>query len=166
MQAAGLNDLNGDQSIGTGGGTNDLLYIPSSSSEVVVTGGTWEDLDAFIEADEGLRKFRGHVVERNASRLDWRNNVDFRWAFGIPTPGGTKVELVADIQNFLNMFDKDSGRVDEEIFPGLAPIGLTGFQNGLPVYNLNFKTNPNFAPTDYRDLPSRWQAQFGARLRF
>jgi hypothetical protein len=64
------------------------------------------------------------------------------------------------------MFDKDSGRVDEEIFPGLAPISLTGFQGGRPVYQLNFLTNPNFARTNYVDLASRWQAQLGARLRF
>jgi hypothetical protein len=159
------NDINGDTSVGTSSGVNDLLYVPASASEVIVTNGTWEDLDAFIEADEGLRESRGGIVERNASRLDWRNNVDFRWAFGIPTRGSARVELALDIQNFLNIFDKDSGRVDEEIFPGLAPIRFDGLQNGVPVYNLLF-TNPNFARTNYVDLSSRWQAQFGARVRF
>ena len=158
------NDLNGDISIGTGSAVNDLLYIPRDPSEVIVTGGTWEQLDAFIEADPGLRKFRGQIVERNATRLDWRNYVDFRWAFGIPARRA-KLEIIADVQNFFNLFDKDAGRVEEEFFPGLAPIRFNGLQDGKPVYQLLF-TSPTFTKGSFQDLSSRWQAQLGARVRF
>lgn len=158
------NDINGDTSIGTGAGVNDLLYVPRDPSEVIVTGGTWEQLNAFIEADPGLRKFRGSIVERNATRLDWRNYVDFRWAFGIPA-GRAKVEVIADVQNFFNLFDKDAGRVEEEFFPGLAPVRFNGLQDGKPVYQLLF-TSPTFTKGSYVDLSSRWQAQLGARVRF
>ncbi len=159
------NDLNGDTSIGTGSAVNDLLYVPRDPSEVIVTGGTWEQLDAFIEADPGLRKYRGQIVERNSTRLDWRNYMDFRWAFGIPVRSRAKVEVVADVQNFLNLFDNNAGRVEEEFFPGLAPIRYNGLQDGKPVYQLLF-TSPTFAKGSYQDLPSRWQAQLGARVRF
>jgi hypothetical protein len=159
-----INDINGDTSSGTSSGVNDLLYIPASASEVVINNGTWDELNAYVEA-AGLDEYRGRIVERNSSRLDWRNNVDLRWAVDLPTGGRTKVELALDIQNFLNMFDKDSGRVDEEVFPGLAPISYTGQVNGLPAYTLLFK-NPNFTRTAYSDLASRWQAQLGARFRF
>src|SRR6185295_5980801 len=135
--SGGLNDLNTDASVGTGGNVNDLLYVPKSADEVIVTGGTWADLDAFIEGDAGLRKYRGQIVSRNATRLAWRNRVDFRLAFGIPA-GKAKVELTADVENFLNLFDKNNGRVEEEFFPGLAPVRLTGFQSGKPVYQLLF----------------------------
>ena len=158
------NDINGDTSVGTAGGVNDLLYVPANANEVVVTGGTWEQLNAFIEGDEGLRKYRGKIVERNATRLPWRDNVDFRLAFNIPA-GKTKVELIADVQNFLNLFDNTAGRVEEEFFPGLAPVRLAGTQDGKPIYNLLF-TSPTFVKGNYVDLPSRWQAQLGARLRF
>ena len=161
--AAG-NDINGDISVGTGSGVNDLLYVPRSADEVIVVGGTWADLDAFIEGDPGLREFRGQIVDRNATRLDWRNYVDFRLAFGIPV-GKTKVELIADVQNFLNLFDRNAGRVEEEFFPGLTPIRYNGQQDGKPVYQLLFN-NPTFAKGSYQDLPSRYQAQLGARIRF
>lgn len=160
-----VNDLNGDTSVGTGSAVNDLLYIPRSADEVVVTGGTWEQLNAYIEGEPGLRDFRGQIVDRNSARLNWRNYVDFRWAFGIPAGGRAKVEVIADVQNFFNIFDKDNGRVEEEFFPGLAPIRITGFQDGKPIYNLLF-TSSTFTRGSYQDLPSRWQAQLGARIRF
>jgi hypothetical protein len=159
------NDINGDLSVGTASGVNDLLYVPRSESEVIVTGGTWADLDAFIEGDEGLRKFRGQIVERNATRLDWRNYVDFRLAFNVPVGGSKRVELIADVQNFLNLFKNDAGLVEEEFFPGLAPIRYNGLQDGKPIYQLLF-TNPAFTKGSYVDLPSRYQAQLGARFRF
>jgi hypothetical protein len=158
------NDINGDASVGTGGNVNDLLYVPRSADEVVVTGGTWEDLDAFIEADPGLSQFRGRIVDRNSARLPWRNRVDMRLAFGIPA-GRTKLEITADVENFLNIFDNEAGRVDDEFFPGLAPIRLNGTQNGKPVYQLLF-TSPTFTKGSYVDLASRWQAQLGLRVRF
>ena len=161
---ASNNDLNGDISIGTGSAVNDLLYIPRSESEVIVTGGTWADLDAFIEADSGLRKFRGQIVERNATRLDWRNYVDFRLAFNVPF-GTRRLELIADVQNFLNIFKNDAGRVEEEFFPGVAPIRFNGIQDGKAMYQLLF-TSPTFTKGSYVDLPSRYQAQLGARFRF
>ena len=161
---ASNNDINGDISVGTGGAVNDLLYVPRDASEVIVTGGTWADLDAFIESDAGLRKFRGQIVDRNATRLDWRNYVDFRLAFNVPI-GPRRLELIADVQNFLNLFKNDAGLVEEEFFPGVAPIRYNGLQDGKPVYQLLF-TNPAFTKGSYVDLPSRYQAQLGARFRF
>jgi hypothetical protein len=158
------NDVNGDASVGTGGNVNDLLYVPRSADEVVVQGGTWDDLNAFIEAEPGLRDFRGQIVERNSARLPWRNRVDVRLAFGVPV-SKAKVEITADVENFLNMFDNEAGRVEEEFFPGLAPIRLNGTQNGKPVYQLLF-TSPTFSKGSYVDLASRWSAQLGLRVRF
>jgi hypothetical protein len=158
------NDINGDLSVGTGNSVNDLLYVPRSADEVIVVGGTWADLDAFIEGDAGLREFRGRIVDRNATRLDWRNYVDFRLAFGIPV-GRTKVELIADVQNFLNLFDRNAGRVEEEFVPGVPPIRYNGQQDGKPVYQLLFNSS-TFTKGSYQDLPSRYQAQLGARIRF
>jgi hypothetical protein len=161
---ASNNDINTDTATGTGGNVNDLLYVPKSADEVVVQGGTWDQLNAFIEGDEGLSKYRGQVVSRNATRLPWHNNVDVRLALGIPA-GKTRVELTADVQNFFNMFDHEAGTVYAEVFPGLAPIRLNGLQDGKPVYQLLF-TSPTFSKGSLVDLPSRWQAQLGARIRF
>jgi hypothetical protein len=65
----------------------------------------------------------------------------------------------------MNLFGKNAGRVEEEFFPGLAPIRYNGIQNGKPTYQLLF-LSPTFAKGSYVDLPSRWQAQLGARIRF
>ena len=131
---------------------------------MVVTGGTWDDLNAFIEAEPGLRDFRGQIVDRNSARLPWRNRVDVRLAFGVPV-SKAKVEITADVENLLNMFDNTAGRVDDEFFPGLAPVRLNGTQNGKPVYQLLF-TSPTFTKGSYVDLASRWSAQLGLRVRF
>src|SRR5206468_8578293 len=103
----------------------------------VVQGGTWDQLNAFIEGDAGLRKYRGQIVPRNATRLDWRNRVDFRLAFGIPA-GKAKVELTADVENFLNLFDKNNGQVFDEVFPGVAPLNLGGYQSEKPFNEARF----------------------------
>jgi hypothetical protein len=162
-------DINTDISVGTGGNVNDLLYIPASADQVViqapsgVASATWEDLDKFIK-DNGLDAYRGKIVERNATRLPWHNQVDFRLGFTFPV-GKAKLDITADVQNFFNMFDKDAGKVYAEFFPGLAPIRYNGLQNGKPVYQLSF-LSPGFNVGSYVDLPSRWQAQLGARVRF
>ena len=75
------------------------------------------------------------------------------------------MELIADVQNFLNIFKNDAGLVEEEFFPGLAPIRFNGIQDGKPVYQLLF-TSPTFTKGSYVDLASRYQAQLGARFRF
>jgi len=157
-------DINGDTSVGTGSNVNDLLYVPRNADEVIVTGGTWEQLNAYIEAHPGLRDYRGQIAPRNSERLDWRNYADFRLAVGVPI-GRTRAEVTFDIQNFFNLFDNTAGRVEEEIFPGLAPIRYDGLQDGKPIYNLLF-TNPSFATSNYVDLSSRWQGQIGLRVRF
>ena len=43
-------DMNGDNQ------DNDLIYVPASADEIVLFNGTWEQLDNYIQADEGLRR--------------------------------------------------------------------------------------------------------------
>ncbi len=148
-------DVNGDRRF-----DNDLFYVPRSASEVIITNGTWEELDGYIESDPGLRDARGQIVGRYASRLDWTNQLDLRLTVGIPVKQ-TKVELTADV---FNVFSED---IYEPAFPGLAPVAFEGIDagTGLPRYRLLFN-QPNFRYADLLDLPSRWQAQFGLRFRF
>ena len=54
-------DVNADGTVG-----NDLLFVPASVNDVVVRGGTPEQLEAFIAGDEGLSANRGRIVPRNA----------------------------------------------------------------------------------------------------
>jgi hypothetical protein len=157
-------DVNADGTTG-----NDLIYVPRDASEVTVTNGTWDQLNAWIQNDEGLNKNRGKIVGRNASRAPWTNSVDFRLALGIPIKGDRrKVELTMDVFNLLNLFDSDKGVFKFVGNQSMSPIQYGGIDKVTqkPIYNiatLNLATYQKFS-TD--DLRSRWNAQFGARIRF
>jgi hypothetical protein len=72
-----------------------------------------------------------------------------------------------DIINMLNLFNKNWGW---SLYPNLSspiPIGYSGLTGGKETYNLSTINSPTFLGTFTRDdLRSRWQAQFGARIRF
>jgi hypothetical protein len=147
---------------------NDLIFVPKTADQVNVINGTWEQLDAFLSSDPATRDHRGEIVPRNAARAPWANQVDFRYAVNLPTGSRAKVELTADVINLLNLFNKDWGWQYWPPFPaGRAFIGLGTPANGKYTYNLNNLTSPTFSGVfDRSDLRSRWQAQFGARVRF
>jgi hypothetical protein len=147
---------------------NDLIFVPASADQVNVINGTWEQLDAFLSNDPAASKYRGQIMPRNAARAPWSNQLDFRYAVDVPTGSKAKVELTADIVNLLNLFNKDWGWQYFPPFPsGGTLIGFGTPANGKLTYNLSTITSPNFQGTfDRSDLRSRWQAQFGARIRF
>jgi len=147
---------------------NDLIFVPASADQVNVTNGTWEQLDAFLSSDPSTSKYRGQIMPRNAGRAPWSNQLDFRYALNVPTGSKAKVELTADVINMLNLFNKDWGWAYWPPFPaGRALIGFGTPANGKLTYNLNTLTASTFTGVfDRSDLRSRWQAQFGARVRF
>jgi hypothetical protein len=157
-----LQDVNADTKA-----ANDLVFIPSSADQILVTGGTFASLDAYIDSTPGLGKFRGQVVPRNALRGPWTNQLDVSTSLGIPIAGTRKVELRADVLNFLNLLNQDWGLIDFPVFNDLAPIGVTiDSASGKYVYNLATINSPTYLKFNRDDLRSRWQAAFTARVRF
>jgi hypothetical protein len=157
---------NGDAN-GDGRTANDLIFVPSSADQVIVTNGTWEQLDAYIQGDEALRGHRGQIVPRNAGRAPWTDLVDFKLAVKIPTRGSVKLELTADVLNVLNLFSSDWGVVDLATFNDLNPIRFTvDPATGKYVYDLATINSPTFVKFNRDDLRSRWQGQLGARVTF
>jgi len=142
--------------------------VPASADQVNVINGTWDQLNAFLSSDPSTKDHRGEIVPRNAARAPWSNQLDFRYAVDVPTGSKAKVELTADIVNLLNLFNKDWGWQYWPPFPsGRTLIGYGGVTNGKYTYNLNTLTSSTFTGVfDRSDLRSRWQAQFGARVRF
>jgi len=160
-------DYNGD-----GEFANDLLYVPASADEVIITGTdslgnpyTYADFDAYIEADEGLRNARGSIVGRNASREPWRRSMDVRFAVDVRL-SRMKFQVTADIFNFLNLLDSDAGEVRYANNNAVNPVRPRGFdsETGKPIYELNF-VDPD-ARFFQDDLRSRWQGQLGLRFTF
>jgi len=160
-------DANGDNR-----SNNDIAFVPATADQVVVFNGTWAQLDQFLSTDPASKDYRGQVPPRNAGRSPWNNEVDFRYAVNVPTGGRTKVELTMDVFNLLNLFNKDWGWQYFPFFPAAAGNGLIGYGNidaatGKERLNLSAITSPTFQGTFQRDdLRSRWQAQWGLRVRF
>src|SRR5215471_5673855 len=146
---------------------NDLIFIPATADQVNVINGTWDQLDAFLSNDASTKNNRGQIAERNTARAPWANQLDFRYAVNVPTGSKAKVEVTADITNLLNLFNKNWGWQYFPPFasgPAIIPVTIA---NGKYTYNLNTITAPTFQGVfDRSDLRSRWQAQFGARVRF
>jgi hypothetical protein len=159
-------DYNGDAR-----GTNDLLYIPASASEgYVFTNGTFDDLMAFVNAEPCLKDFIGKIHERNACRASWQNTLDFKFNLGLPIRRA-KVELTWDVLNLLNLVDSESGILEYANFNDLLVVRPDLRTPGVITYDLQnlFRDGVRQDPQDQftrNDLFSRWQMQFGARVRF
>jgi hypothetical protein len=166
-------DINND------GRTNqDLLYVPANANEVIVTNGTWDQLNAYIDSDPVLAANRGKIVPRNGARGPWVNSMDFRTAFSIPTGGRMKAEVTLDVLNFLNVFGNTYGQVLYPFYNDLIPLSASvDAATGKMVYNISTLTRNNVTGPgtgglngiglwNRDDLRSRWQAQMGLRLRF
>jgi hypothetical protein len=156
--------------------TNDLIFIPATADQVNVINGTWAQLDAFLSADDATKNYRGQIAPRNTGRAPWGNKLDFRYGVNIPTGGKTKVEATMDISNLLNLLNKQWGWQYYPNFGGPTIIGATVGADGKYTYNLNTITGANFlaqgalydVPGTFTrdDLRSRWQMQWGLRVRF
>jgi len=157
-------DMNGDLA------SQDLIFVPSSSDQVIVSGGTWDQLNAFIQNDPAASQYIGQRMPRNAGRSPWANQLDFRYALNIPTGRKTRAEVTFDMFNFLNLLNKNWGWQYTAGFPGFASlIRYNGIDaaTGKMKYDISTITSSTFAGTFYRDdLRSRWQAQLGIRFRF
>jgi hypothetical protein len=153
--------VNGDTKTG-----NDLVFIPASADQVNLTNGTFAQLESYIQGIPGLSKYRGQVVPRNSLRGPWTNGLDVSTSLNVPF-GPRKIELRADVQNFLNLLNKDWGLIDFPIFNDIAPFPVTiDAATGKYVYNLATINSPTYLKFNRDDLRSRWQAAFTARVRF
>jgi hypothetical protein len=160
------NDYNND-----GSSTNDLAFFPASADGYVFTNGTFDDLMAFVNSKECLSDYVGKIHERNACRSPWQNTLDFKFNLGLPIRAA-KVELTWDVLNVLNLLNHENGVQRYAFFNDLLLVRPTqSSSTGLVTYDLRniFDDGARLSPEDLytrNDLLSRWQMQFGARIRF
>jgi len=163
---------------------NDIIYVPKADcSDVILINGTCDQLNAFIDGDSASKNYRGQIPPRNAGRAPWYNQLDLRWAVGLPAVGRARVDFTMDVFNLLNLLNSDWGWQFYPLFPSSSANGLLGYSTatggsaiGLAGVdpatnkeriNLATITGPNFLGTFARDdTRSRWQAQWGLRVRF
>jgi hypothetical protein len=159
------NDVNGDSVT-----NNDLLFVPVSADQVIIKNGTWDQLNAYLSSDPAAKDHRGEINPRNSARAPWQNQLDFRYALNIPFGGSRRVEVTADVFNFLNLLNKNWGWQYWAAFPGIAnPITYGGIDatTKKEIFDLSFLNGTSYLGTFQRDsLRSAWQAQLGLRFRF
>ncbi len=153
-------DVNGDGVFG-----NDLLYVPASESEVILTGATWAQFNSYIESDPSLKNARGRIVGANEGSSPWSTQVDLRWAVDLPIKA-VRVQLTADILNVLNLIDSDEGLFQYARFGEVSPVRFNGVDpaTGKLRYQVFFTDPARRFDTD--DVRSRWRAKLGLRVRF
>jgi hypothetical protein len=155
-------DYNGD------GRSNDSIYVPKDANDIILTSGTWAELDAYIKGDPALDSHRGQILPRNASRDPWYNRVDIKIAQEIPLPGlkGHKIILSFDIENVLNLIDKDAGYYRYIQFDD-APLQFDGYNSaGVPTFRFRGDASEKDARYVLNQEFSRWRGMFGIKYRF
>jgi outer membrane receptor protein involved in Fe transport len=166
-------DANGD-----GLGSNDLVYVPASASDITLKDPTgvrtpaemYTAMSAFIDSQDCLREARGGLIKRGACRNPWVHFVDLRLTWTSPEiKGEQRIEVQWDIFNVLNLLNKDWGHFDQDAQfengppPFLAVVGYDKVAN-RPIYN--FTAPSQVTQTVYSPTQSRWRMQFGARYMF
>ncbi len=169
-----------------GAGTRYLLYVPTSTTDPLVsydTAATRDNFEALINST-GLRKYRGRITPRNAFNSKWFTRFDLHVAQQVPTGiAGSRVEIFADIENITNLIDKDWGQIREFTFPytipavrvqclasptptGVSAAGVITNTSTQPCAQYRYLA-PNNAPTDtIYPRQSLYSIRVGARFTF
>ncbi|UOG75921.1 carboxypeptidase regulatory-like domain-containing protein [Hymenobacter tibetensis] len=144
-------DMNGDNV-----GTNDLMYIPRTRSEINLTNLTlfsgtpqqtiytadqqWIDLDNYINQDDYLSKNRGEIAERNGAVLPWVAFIDARILQDVFTNIGknrNSLQFSLDVFNIGNLINSDWGVGQTQ--QRSSPLSFVDYDQatGQPRFNFN-----------------------------
>jgi outer membrane receptor protein involved in Fe transport len=152
---------------------NDLLYVPRDQGDITLTNpADWARINSYIESEPCLLNNRGSILERNICESPWRNRVDTRFTFRVPTVQAQRVELTLDLFNTLNLLNSDWGIQRNRPFPGIELLELRGWDvannRGVfrPTGRLRLDEEGRADPFTVLDPSSRWQAQIGLRYSF
>jgi hypothetical protein len=148
--------------------SNDPMYVPSGPDDVVITNGTWEQLETYLERT-GLTGYMGQITPRNPYKAPWITQTDLAIRQNVPIPGNSSLQVSLDIFNFWNLINDESGHVKYVPFGTLQPVEYQGVtDDGTPIYRLDrIVTDPENNPLYETDnLRSRWRMRLGVRWSF
>jgi len=169
------NDLNGD------GITGDLIYLPENSSTMNFVDITDDNnvvytaeeqraaFDAYVE-ENGLSKYRGDYLPRNAFLNPWLNRFDIRILQDVSQTFGkmkNTVQLSVDIVNLGNLLNSDWG-VQDDLNGAENLLSRTGSVSATPNVNLS-TISGNLPMTPFRNASgfgTTWSMQVGLRYLF
>lgn len=175
-------DMNND------GSSNDMIFIPKNPSDInlitipasgsvaaITPDEQWTALDGFISRDKYLSKHRGEYAERNAARMPFQHQFDFRLLQEFKVKIGSvtnKLQLTFDILNVGNMLNKEWGHViyatNQQFtiinYKGQSPVNSNASPTPTFTYDGSGQTNGNaYFLSDYT---SRFRGQIGLRYIF
>ena len=183
----------------SGNAPTNLLYVPTGLNDTRVSYGDGttlvngvqtaqtaaqaaQALDAYINANPDLARYRGMIVPKNTGRNRAFTRIDLHLEQEIPTfIGRSRIAVFADINNLPNLINKDWGGLRQLNFPyGAAPITVQclttpgNANNGGTVatttaqpcaqYRYTSFTNPNTQAVSFNQ--SLYQIRIGARFSF
>lgn len=168
------NDANGrvavNGTVGTGART--LLYIPTANDPLVAfdSAASKTAFDNLV-AELGLEKYRGSVVPKNTQQSPDVFKIDLHLSQEIPLPSvlgaDPKFELFADIENVLNMIDKDWGSVRQVGFPYTSTLVeaacVANGTNPCATYRYSAVQAPN---EGLQTRQSLYGIRVGAKVKF
>ncbi|MFC4874103.1 TonB-dependent receptor [Negadavirga shengliensis] len=169
------NDLNGD------GINADLLYLPKDSrdlnfvdivqnEEVVYSAA--QQLSAFdrFVAENGLEKYRGGYVPRNAFLTPWLNRVDIRVLQDLYTQVGGRrntLQLSVDVVNFGNLLNRNWG-IQQNLNGAQNLLSRAGAVSAAPNFTMNRVSGelPASPFINASGFHTTWSMQVGLRYLF
>ena len=173
---------NGDAN-GDGRFDNDLIYVPASEDEVVLTSNNWNEFNDWISSNESVSDYRGGFVDRGTAREPWTNFLDLRISQEVQTFAGQSIEFSASMFNVLNFLNDEWGirqfvrfnnyrafdfqqYVDQDFIDNNPEYNLSSADLGKPVVNFDPENVTEDRRYNISDLSSRWQLQFNVRYNF
>ena len=161
---------------------NMLLYVPTAGdTRVSFDSVASETAFNTLVTSLGLEKFRGKIVPKNSQTSPDFFKIDFHIGQELPLPlvEGGKFELFADIENVLNMINKDWGSLRQVQFPYNATLvrvtcltaptatGTAGTSATLAQNCAQYRYSNVLAPTEVlQTRSSLYGIRVGARIKF
>ncbi|WP_336959691.1 TonB-dependent receptor [Sphingobium aquiterrae] len=157
----------------TGSVNRYLLYVPTLNDPLVANttaadAATLASLNAFIDAN-GLSKYRGQILSKNSQRSPHWSKIDLHidQELPVPTLNGPRFKLFADIENVLNLINKDWGSLRQVTFPYLASVVNVSCvavgSNSCGQYRYSNFSNP---AVNNQTRYSIWSVRIGAKVEF
>jgi hypothetical protein len=177
--------------------SNDLLYVPAGGSAGFILcpfsngsttapaagkpcGVTGTPATAVTPLDSslfstfissvGLDPNKSGILQRNNLEQPWQRRLDFHYELGLPAVHSARVLVTGDVQNLLNMVNKEWGIERFVNFSTYTPVRYQGNDptSGKPVYREETAgaLTPGTQFAGATSNASRWQARVGLRVTF
>lgn len=158
----------------TGSNTRYLMYVPNVSSAtadsrvVYAPNFDFAGFQSLVQNSE-LNKYQGGIAPKNIGRTPRYNRIDLAVRQEVPFVFGGKIELSADIENVLNLVNKDWGTIRQVGFPYYGTlVNVICATAACTQYQFANRSGTTVtAPTEGVNLNgSLWAVRLGARVKF